>query len=100
MMCVCAIYVRLRSPLQTGSGAVACQAVQPHNVNSACTDSHLLPVVACCRTARARCTDERVRLMSEAVEGHLAVKMCGLEVSGTGGAGRRHKASPQLGSGG
>ncbi|KAG2423828.1 hypothetical protein HXX76_014988 [Chlamydomonas incerta] len=33
------------------------------------------------RTARARCTDERVRLMAEVVEGHLAVKMCGLEGS-------------------
>ncbi|KAG2430855.1 hypothetical protein HXX76_009829 [Chlamydomonas incerta] len=31
------------------------------------------------RTVRARCTDNRVRLLAEAVEGHLAVKMCGLE---------------------
>ncbi|KAG2430853.1 hypothetical protein HXX76_009827 [Chlamydomonas incerta] len=33
------------------------------------------------RGARARCTDERVRLMAEVVDGHLAVKMCGLEDS-------------------
>ncbi|KXZ53044.1 hypothetical protein GPECTOR_8g409 [Gonium pectorale] len=31
------------------------------------------------RTARARCTDERVRVMAEAVEGMMTVKMCGLE---------------------